>query len=79
MMITGQGIKDLRLNMAFDSLTLPTGYHKRWITHKYLRELIAEATGFKIIGRRKPPKCDSLDDYLLWLVENSKPVEKEVV
>ena len=75
--ITGQGIKDLRLHMAFDSLTLPTGFHKRWITHKYLRELIAEATGFKIIGRRKPEKCDSLDDYLLWLVENSKPVEKE--
>ena len=75
--LTGQGIANLRLSMAFRSLTLPSGFHKRWITHKYLRQLIADATGFKIIGRRTPPKCEDLDDYMVWLIDNSKPVEKE--
>jgi hypothetical protein len=74
--ITGQGIADLRLKMAFDALTRPSGWHKRWITHKYLRQLIADATGFQIIGRRKPERSESLDDYLIWLVANSKPVNQ---
>ncbi len=75
--ITGQGIANLRLSMAFSALQLRSGFHKRWITHKYLRQLIADATGFMILGRRTPPKCEDLDDYMVWLVDNSKPIEKE--